>query len=304
MKRITSLTVALLITVVLVVPVLAGEPDPGTGKTNFTVMNLDDSAIASVQADYVSAMSGDEGKIDLSWPVTITARSSYGFSANTAGDMGLPDNWAGSVVVSSDQPIVAFAQMIWQNSALGTSDYRYKTAGAYNGFVQGANKLYLPSLAQRTDKQYSRISVQSADAPSESETVAFTIKFYDRSGNLTYTINDSVNKGAQKTYDLSDMADDFGGNWLGSAVVEATNSSDLLAASATMHWTKYSAAYSAVTGGGTKIFHEESASLKKNPVNKMFMSPNVKHFKSKWTGKYELDHDKYLNDSSYNEAKV
>ncbi len=56
--------------------------------------------------------------------------------------------------------------------------------------------------------------------------------------------------------------------------------------------------------GGTKIFHEESASLKKNPVNKMFMSPNVRHFKSKWTGKYELDHDKYLNDSSYNEAKI
>ena len=59
MKRITSLTVALLITVVLVVPVLAGEPDPGTGKTNFTVMNLDDSATASVQADYVSAMSAN-----------------------------------------------------------------------------------------------------------------------------------------------------------------------------------------------------------------------------------------------------
>lgn len=51
--------------------------------------------------------------------------------------------------------------------------------------------------------------------------------------------------------------------------------------------------------GGTKIFHEESSSLKKNPVNKMFMGPNVEHFKKKWTGKYQLDHDLYLNNPKY-----
>jgi GT2 family glycosyltransferase len=55
--------------------------------------------------------------------------------------------------------------------------------------------------------------------------------------------------------------------------------------------------------GDTKIFHEESASLKKNPVNKLFMGPNVSHFKSKWQNKYELDHDKYLKDIHYNEIK-
>lgn len=55
--------------------------------------------------------------------------------------------------------------------------------------------------------------------------------------------------------------------------------------------------------GETNIYHEESASLKKNPVNKMFMGPNVDHFKSKWFGKYELDHTKYLKNPSYNEIK-
>lgn len=53
--------------------------------------------------------------------------------------------------------------------------------------------------------------------------------------------------------------------------------------------------------GATKIFHEESASLKKNPVNKLFQGPNVQRFKEKWTGKYEIDHDKYLTNPSYNE---
>ncbi|KKN72154.1 hypothetical protein LCGC14_0413660 [marine sediment metagenome] len=51
--------------------------------------------------------------------------------------------------------------------------------------------------------------------------------------------------------------------------------------------------------GETRIYHEESASLKKNPVNKMFLQQNVEHFKSKWFGKYELDHEKYLKNPNY-----
>lgn len=55
--------------------------------------------------------------------------------------------------------------------------------------------------------------------------------------------------------------------------------------------------------GQTNIFHEESASLKKNPMNKLFMRQNVKIFKEKWLGKYELDHEKYLKNPDYNLVK-
>lgn len=55
--------------------------------------------------------------------------------------------------------------------------------------------------------------------------------------------------------------------------------------------------------GETNIFHEESASLKKNPVNKLFLTRNVNHFKKKWFGKYDLDHEKYLKDPNYNLIK-
>jgi GT2 family glycosyltransferase len=51
--------------------------------------------------------------------------------------------------------------------------------------------------------------------------------------------------------------------------------------------------------GGVKIFHEESVSLKKNPVNTLMMPHNVKVFKDKWFGKYDLDHDKYLKNKDY-----
>lgn len=52
--------------------------------------------------------------------------------------------------------------------------------------------------------------------------------------------------------------------------------------------------------GETNIFHEESASLKKNPTNKLFLPHNVTHLKNKWYGKYILDQNNYLQDSRHN----
>lgn len=52
--------------------------------------------------------------------------------------------------------------------------------------------------------------------------------------------------------------------------------------------------------GGTSIFHEESASLKENPVNRLFMDYNVKYFTNKWKGKYLHDLDKYSSNTKYN----
>ena len=55
--------------------------------------------------------------------------------------------------------------------------------------------------------------------------------------------------------------------------------------------------------GTTDRFHEESASLQKNPVNTMFVGPNVSLFKSTWAEKYEEDLDRYLKDPNYNVYK-
>ena len=52
--------------------------------------------------------------------------------------------------------------------------------------------------------------------------------------------------------------------------------------------------------GGTTIFHEESASLKENPVNKLFMKHNVNYFRNKWSGRYTLDLEKYKDNPDYN----
>lgn len=51
--------------------------------------------------------------------------------------------------------------------------------------------------------------------------------------------------------------------------------------------------------GKTKIFHEESATLKKHPVNKLFLNHNIHYFRDKWMGKYDVDLDTYSLDPKY-----
>jgi len=222
--------------------------DPGSGNVNFTVMNMDASNQAQVVVKYIN----QNGGVDSTKNVTIEPRSSAGFPIDQSG---LPDNWTGSVIVSADREIVAFAQARWEGGEYGDG----KTAGAYNGFTEGANKLYFPSLAARPGKQFSRISIQSAESESTSETINITIHYYNRDGTLAHTVNDTLLKGTQKTYNLLDLYNNGdlpttsppGDGWLGAAVVE---SSSPIAGVATMHWKTYSAAYSAVTSGGTKAF--------------------------------------------------
>jgi hypothetical protein len=245
MKRL-SLVVALVLLLLVAAPVLAQDPDPGTGAVNFTVQNLG-GAETTVVAQYVN----QSGVVDAEIDKVIGALASEGFPA---ADSGLDDGWAGSVVISAGENIAAFGQALWTNSALDPSEARYRTAGAYNGFQEGANTLYLPSLAKRDGAQLSRISVQSAVAPNTGTPgdVAFTIEFYDRDGNLSHTYNGTTKEAAQATINLADISQ-LTSPWLGAAVITADDPSDLLAAVATTHWTNYSAAYSAVAGGGTKV---------------------------------------------------
>lgn len=52
---------------------------------------------------------------------------------------------------------------------------------------------------------------------------------------------------------------------------------------------KYNMNKKIICCGSTEIFHEESYTLKKNPVQKMFMPQNLALFKSTWNGKYKID---------------
>jgi GT2 family glycosyltransferase len=63
---------------------------------------------------------------------------------------------------------------------------------------------------------------------------------------------------------------------------------------------KYNLGKKIVYCGSTDIFHEESGSLKKNPVNKLFLTPNLQYMFGKWKGRYVIDQDIYTKDSRHN----
>jgi GT2 family glycosyltransferase len=50
---------------------------------------------------------------------------------------------------------------------------------------------------------------------------------------------------------------------------------------------KYNMGKKIIYCGKTVVYHEESSSLKKNPVNKMMWGHNLKTFKSRWDGKFK-----------------
>lgn len=63
---------------------------------------------------------------------------------------------------------------------------------------------------------------------------------------------------------------------------------------------KYNLKKKIVYCGGTKIFHEESASLKKNQVNKLFLTHNLQYLFGKWQGRYAIDQEAYTKDARLN----
>jgi GT2 family glycosyltransferase len=52
--------------------------------------------------------------------------------------------------------------------------------------------------------------------------------------------------------------------------------------------------------GATNIFHEESATLKKNPANKLFLNHNLNRLFGKWKKIYVIDRDIYTHDAKHN----
>ena len=63
---------------------------------------------------------------------------------------------------------------------------------------------------------------------------------------------------------------------------------------------KYNMNKKVIYCGETEIFHEESASLKKNPTNRLYLNHNLNHLFSKWGGRYSIDKAVYTANVKHN----
>jgi GT2 family glycosyltransferase len=89
-----------------------------------------------------------------------------------------------------------------------------------------------------------------------------------------------------------------------------TNKSGIKGMDENYHWAfddvdlclaiKYNMNKKIVYCGKTQIFHEESASLKKNPTNKLFLNHNLTYMFNKWKDTYVIDQDVYTKNPRHN----
>jgi len=159
----------------------------GNGSTIYSVMNVG-SAPATVVATYYNP----DGTTQLASTHNLPVNGRLDVTVGQSPDGPLPGNWSGSVVLSSDQDIVAVARIKYINRPDAYENNPGQTAGtessAYEAFNSGSTSLYFPVIvrvkraAQPTVAQLAtRFTVQNTSA--SPATVYLNFRNFD---NTTY----------------------------------------------------------------------------------------------------------------------
>jgi hypothetical protein len=236
-RRFATILLALLITL-LPTAALAQGVTPGTGKTNVFMQNLG-NADAQVKVTFYAQ---DTGSMD--WEYVIPeAIAPKGAKYLLYTNFGVGDNWAGGAELAATEPLAAIVNMFWDGSG-GTA----ATAATYTGVDAPAMEAYLAGLAKKTGRQ-TRVTVQNTEATQAS----ISMMFYDRNGDLTGTLNDTIPAKAEKTYMLDEVPEaDFSAT-AGTGALYITSDTNI-AAMASIHATTWSAAYSGVASGDMTVW--------------------------------------------------
>ena len=144
----------------------------GSYDSAFYIQNVHASSQANISIKYYDSA----GNLDCTVNDTVAALASKGYWVPS--ESCLPDGWVGGVVVTSDQPIVAVGR-----------PHIGEQVTTYNGFSSGSLSSYLPMLFKNAWGSYnSAFYIQNTEASA----AAVTVKYYDSTGVLTCTSNDSI----------------------------------------------------------------------------------------------------------------
>jgi hypothetical protein len=239
MKRTwTTVGAVVLLVALAVIPAAAsGPPNPGTGSSDFYVMNVDGANSAMVNVNYY----GQDGVSDTTDSVSLNA---YGSRAFESGTLPVGDGWVGSVVLSSDRQVAAVSNIVWTGGQYGDG----MSAGAYAGADAPGMSLYLPYVSRVIDVRFSTMTIQNAGTG----TATVTMNYFNSDGtSVGAPIVDTIGEGRSKTYDMSSpggktpsLPSPFNG-----AVVATANKP--IAGTVTTHWKYYASAYDGFAAGST-----------------------------------------------------
>ncbi|MBI2885769.1 MAG: hypothetical protein HYY02_01025 [Chloroflexi bacterium] len=147
-----------------------------------------------------------------SLPNPIPPKGTAEVSTEAIGD--LPNGFAGSAVVSANQPVSAtFQAFDVTNPSINRT--------LYNGFAEGAATVYVPAISNAYADQTSLLAVQNVD----SAPATITIRYFERfTGAQTATVTDTIPANSSHFYDSANLP---GGQrlappWTGAALIQAS----------------------------------------------------------------------------------
>ena len=158
------------------VPMLFNGAFGGTYNAAFYLQNTHASNTANITIKYYN----ESGLLNCTKTDTIAPLASKGYwvPSATCDSGSLPAGWAGGVIVTSDQPIVAVGR-----PHIGSQ------VTTYNGFTGGSLNAYLPMLFKAAFGTYNAaFYIQNT----ENSAATVSIKFYDTSGNLSCTRAETI----------------------------------------------------------------------------------------------------------------
>lgn len=146
-------------------------------------------------------------------PINKTLAQGAGSSLYVGGLTEISSGFNGSVVMSSDQPVVATMVQI-------SSDTAVKNRPLSNGFEAGTAEVRLATVLKNQYNTTSRFSVQNAS----SSAVDLTIQIYD-AGNPTAApievTHSNLPVGAAKYFDMGQLTEITAASFNGSAIISA-----------------------------------------------------------------------------------
>jgi hypothetical protein len=228
MKKFGILVVIAMLVCLLVVP--AASAQGITWTSGFQVQNLG-TATATLTITYYN----QDGSVAATVADSIAASGSKTYFPLSA----VADGFNGSVVISSDQPVVAIANTL--------GNYPQYTAST-ESFSAGANSVQLPLIMRANSGYYTWFNVQNVGTADASVTVQY-VRGSD--GNNYTAPAVTIKPGAAQTFDQHDLTQ-LGTKFIGSAVVTANQP---IVASVMQVGETYRnmMGYNGFTGGSTKV---------------------------------------------------
>lgn len=164
------------------IPMLFKNAFGGSYDSAFYVQNLDAVNTANISIKYYNGA----GALNCTVNDTVSPLSSKGYWLPSVGC--LTDGWVGGVVVTSDRNIIAVGR-----PHIGAE------VMTYDGFSAGSTNSYVPMLFKNAygGTYDAALYVQNVDSVN---TANIAINYYDSTGALSCTVNDTVSPLASKGY--------------------------------------------------------------------------------------------------------